>query len=332
MYPTFLHHVMLHYHWLWLCDCWWTRADMHSALCLYNAHCSKHRPFIAGTSTYMNNIWTALIGSPDTHSFRQTLWWLSHSNLGRVWKTWLCTIGSNHFWIRKQGNGLERYQSLDESDCVHCLPQLRHNEICSHQLGFNYILPCVVTVFQIQNKGSCVIVRCLHWASIVIAVLFFYEYPWNQVFHTSIKVLSLGSLCSVHGHYHHGSQQYNYAHQQHPGPDANPTLRPRFSIVDLGDLTSTSSRPIRKQCVASLFEYAIGRVAPGVSMGDIDKTPQGRAGSARLPRKPSTCLSAHFVRTFLLTGTGAMVETCPLQCTRAWTQGAVQSFRVAAVA
>lgn len=243
----------------WTAAVWLLVDEGRRALCSvpHNARCSKHRPFFfffRDKHLHLRLWWVHL-----THSFRQTLWWLSHSNLGRVLKTWLCTIGSNHFWIRKQGNGLERYQSLGESDCVNLLPQLRHNEICSHQLGFNYILPCLVTVFQIQNKGSCVIVRCLHWASIVVAVLF-YEYPWNQVFHTSIKVLSLGSLCSVHGHYHHGSQQYNYAHfqQHHHGPDANPTSRPRFSIVGLGDLTSTSSKPIRKQCVASLFEYAIG--------------------------------------------------------------------------
>lgn len=118
--------------------------------------------------------------------------------------------------------------------------------------------------------------------------------------------------CSEHGHYHHGSQQSNYAHSQHhPHPDANPTPRPRCSIMDLGELTSASLKPIREQCVASLLEYGIGCVTLGVAMGGIDEKPQGRDGTARLQLNPEPAFQQHFVRTFLSTGSAAMVEPMP---------------------
>lgn len=117
--------------------------------------------------------------------------------------------------------------------------------------------------------------------------------------------------CSEHGHYHHGSQQSNYAHSQRQ-PPPNPIPRPRCSILDLGKLTSASLQPIREQRVPSL-EHGIRCVVLGVSMGGIDEIPQGRPGTARLLLNPelpvSSTLSEH--DKFLLRGGAAVVQPVP---------------------
>lgn len=133
----------------------------------------------------------------------------------------------------------------------------------------------------------------------------------------------------AHGHYHHGSLQYNYARsQQHPGHDACPTLCPRFFIVGLADLTSCSS------WVESLFEDVIGNVALTVSMGHIGfkkkkKTKQTEQGwlVEATAAKPWICLSAHFVSAFVFAGSGAMVKSCCLQHTGEESQRAEPYFR-----
>lgn len=103
--------------------------------------------------------------------------------------------------------------------------------------------------------------------------------------------------CSEHSHYHHGSLKSNYAHSQHhPSPPPNPIPRLRFSILDLGKLTSASLQPIRNHFVPSL-KYRIGYVALGVSVGGIDEIPRGRPGTARSLLNPelpvSSTLSEH---------------------------------------
>lgn len=81
-----------------------------------------------------------------------------------------------------------------------------------------------------------------------LASLFPVKCPWNTVFYISIKVLSLRSTSFEHSHYHHGSQQSNYAHSQHHHhPPPNPMLRPRCFTLDLGKLTSASLQPMSEQ-------------------------------------------------------------------------------------
>lgn len=136
--------------------------------------------------------------------------------------------------------------------------------------------------------------------AVVAGISFLVKHPWSYVFHISIKVFSPEFPCSEHGHYHHGSQQPNYANSKHQTPPLlphpKPILRPRCSMVKLCELTSASPAANQKamHTIAALRGWSCSFTGlVNASMGGIDEIILERPGTARFPinsELPALCL------------------------------------------